>query len=78
MHLDVRVDKQAVRFGVNILHGHLKPVKAPRLRQLNFAQESSSEVLENNAIAGCEECKYMLDEMLLSVVEFIPILLVLR
>ena len=43
--LDVRVDQEAVRLRMNILHRDLKPIEATSLRQLHLRAEALAEVL---------------------------------
>jgi hypothetical protein len=62
---------------VNILHHHLEAVEATSLRSLDFGHEALCEVLKNNTVGGGEEGEDMLNEVLLVLVELLPILDVL-
>jgi hypothetical protein len=62
---------------VDVLHHHLEPIKASSLSYLNLSGEPLGKVFQYNPIAGSEKGKYMLDEMLLTLVEFFPVFLVL-
>lgn len=58
---------------MNIFHHHLEAVEASGLRDLNFSHESLSKVLKNDAVRGCKEGQYILNEMLLVVAEGGPV-----
>ena len=62
---------------MNVLHHHLESIEAASLRHLDLSAEALGEVLKHDAIGSSEECEHMLDEVLLSIVEFFPILGVL-
>ena len=59
---DVRVDQQAVRLGVNVLHHDLEAVEAAGLWDLHLAAEALDEVLVDDAIRGREEGQHVADE----------------
>ena len=54
---DVGVDEEGVGLGVDVFHHDLKPVKAACFRYLHFTAESLDQVLIDDAIGCCEECK---------------------
>ena len=62
---------------MDILHGHLEPIEAPGLWDLNLGHESLSEVLDNNTVGGSKEGEHVLDEVLLTFVKFVPIFQIL-
>ena len=68
------------------LEEHMKISSAERrrwgrgahLRDLDLVQESRAEVLEHNAVGGCEEREDVADEVLLALVELLPVRVVGR
>ena len=62
---------------MDILHGHLEPIEAPGLWDLDFSHEPLSEVLENNTVRSGEEGKHVLDEVLLTFIELVPVFQIL-
>ena len=75
--LDVGVNEDRVSLGVDVLHHHLEAVEAPSLWDLDLSHESGCEVLEHDAVRGCEEGEYVLDEVLLVFLELLPVLWIL-
>ena len=59
---------------MNILHHHLETVEAACFGYLNLGHESLSEVLKNDTIRGRKEGKDMLNEVLLTIIELLPVL----
>mmetsp|Transcript_8733 Transcript_8733/g.13966 ORF Transcript_8733/g.13966 Transcript_8733/m.13966 type:complete len:277 (-) Transcript_8733:444-1274(-) len=70
---DVGVDQERVSFRVNVLDGNLKSIKASSLRGLDLRHKVLSQVLVDNAIRGCEECKDVTNEVAFIVRELYPI-----
>ena len=62
---------------MDILHGHLEPIEAPGLWDLNFSHEPLSEVLKNNTVRSSEKGKHVLDEVLLTFIELVPVFQIL-
>jgi hypothetical protein len=62
---------------VDVLHGHLEPVEAPGLWDLDLGHESLSEVLEHNTVRSGKKGEDVLDEVLLTFIELLPIFQVL-
>lgn len=62
---------------MNVLHGHLEPIEAPGLWDLNLRHEPLSKVLKNNTVGGSKKGKHMLDEVLLILVELVPVFQIL-
>lgn len=62
---------------MDILHGHLEPIEAPGLWDLDFSHEPLSEVLKNNTVRSGEEGKHVLDEVLLTFIELVPVFQIL-
>ena len=62
---------------MNVLHGHLEPIEAPGLWDLNLGHEPLSEVLKNDSVGSSEESKHVLDEVLLILVELAPVFQIL-
>ena len=62
---------------MDILHGHLEPVEAPGLWDLDLGHEPLGEVLKDNTVRSGEEGKHVLDEVLLTLVELVPVLQIL-
>lgn len=71
--LDVGVDKEGIGLTMDILHGNLEAIEAPCFWYLYFGAELLGEVFKDDAIGGSEECKDILDEMLLITAKFLPI-----
>ena len=65
--LDVRVDQERVRLGVNVFHHDLEAVEAASLRDLDLSAETLHQVLVDDAIGSGEESKNVRDEVLLIV-----------
>ena len=63
---------------MDVLHHYLKSVKASGLRNLNLTDKSLSHVLAHDPVASCEKCQYILYEVLLILVQFIPIMQILN
>ena len=63
--LDVGVDKERVRFGVDVFHHNLEAVEATRLSSLYLVGETLDEVLVDNAVGCGEEGENVRDEVLL-------------
>ena len=59
---------------MNIFHHHLKSIKTPSFRYLNFWHETLSQIFHNYAIRSSKKCKNHLDEILFILREFGPIL----
>jgi hypothetical protein len=74
---NVGVNEERVSLRVNILHHHLKPVEASGLSYLNLSGEPLCKIFEYNAVTRSEKGKHVLDEVLLALVEFLPIFLIL-
>lgn len=66
---DVRVDKEGVCLGVDVLHHNLEAIEAASLGGLDLVRETLDEVLVDDTVGGCEEGKNMGDEVALVVVE---------
>jgi hypothetical protein len=62
---------------MDILHGHLESIEAPGLWDLDLGHEPLSEVLKDNTVRGGKEGEHVLDEVLLTFVEFVPIFQIL-
>lgn len=62
---------------MNIFHHHLEPIKASCFWDLNLSHESLSKIFKYNTIRSSEESKNMLNEVLLILIEFVPIFKVL-
>ena len=62
---------------MDVLHHHLEPIKTSGLSYLNLSGEPLGKVFQYYPIACSEKGKYMLDEMLLTLVEFFPVFLIL-
>lgn len=48
--LDIGVNQQGVRFGMDVLHHDLETVEASSFRYLNFTAEALDKILVDNAI----------------------------
>jgi hypothetical protein len=75
--LDVRVNEQRVRLGVNGLQQILAGVEMARLGPLDFAAEIHGQILVDDTVAGRKEGENVLDEVLLVIIELLPVLNVL-
>ena len=62
---------------MNVFHHHLEAVEAASLWDLNLGREALRQVLQNDAVAGCKERKDMFDEVLLVLLQLLPVLGVL-
>ena len=62
---------------MDILHGHLEPIEAPGLWDLDLGHEPLSEVFKNNTVRSSEEGKHVLDEVLLTFIELVPVFQIL-
>ena len=62
---------------MDVLHGHLEPIEAPGLWDLDLGHEPLSEVLEDNTVRSGKEGKHVLDEVLLTLVELVPVFQIL-
>eukprot|EP00982_Pelagococcus_subviridis_P015142 31380-Pelagococcus_subviridis.AAC.5 len=71
--LDVRLQEQPVRLGVNVLHRELEAVKGSRLRHLHVLQESQPEVLEDDPVGRGEKREHVRDEVLLAFRQIAPV-----
>jgi hypothetical protein len=69
--LDVSVDEERISLRVDVFHHDLKSVEAASLGDLDFSTETLEEVLIDNAIGGCEESKYVRNEVTLIIVQTI-------
>mmetsp|Transcript_34635 Transcript_34635/g.81775 ORF Transcript_34635/g.81775 Transcript_34635/m.81775 type:complete len:360 (-) Transcript_34635:14-1093(-) len=76
--LDVRVDQQAVRLGVDVLHRDLEAVEAARLGELHLRREALAEVLVDDAVRCGEEREHVRDEELLVRRQLLPVGRVVR
>ena len=61
--LDVSINEERVSFGVDILHNYLETIKVACLSHLYFIGETLIEVLIDNIIGWCKECKNMLNKV---------------
>lgn len=59
---------------MDVLHHHLEAVEAAGLGHLDLGAELLGEVLVDDAVGGREEGEHVLDEVLLAVVEALPVL----
>ena len=76
--LDVRVDKERVSLGVDILHHDLESIEAASFRNLDFTTESLDKVLVHDAIRRREESKDVRDEVAFIVIKaIIPVVEIL-
>lgn len=66
---NVGVNEKGVRFGVDVFHHDLKPIKAARLWYLDFAAETLDEVLVDDAIGGSKECQHVGYEVSLIIIQ---------
>ena len=71
--LHVRIDQQAVRFGMDILDGDLESIETPCLGTLDFGHKVLCQIFIDDTIRRGEEREYVLDEMTFIVIEFRPI-----
>ena len=62
---------------MNVLHHDLETVEGAGLRPAHFVGEVHDEVLVHDTVAGGKERKNVLDEVLLVIVEVLPVLEVL-
>jgi hypothetical protein len=62
---------------MDVLHSYLEPVEASGFRNLHLGAELLCQVLQNNAVGSGKKCQNVFDEMLLFLVEFLPVLEVL-
>ena len=62
---------------MNVLHHHLEAIEAASFRNLDLSGEALCQVLQNNSIRGSEEGQYMVDKVLLILLERLPVLTVL-
>ena len=65
--LDVRLEKEAVHLGVDVLNGDLEPVEGAGLGDLDLLHKPPSEILKDNAVGGSEEGENVRDEVPLAV-----------
>lgn len=65
--LDVRLEKEAVHLGVDVLNGYLEPVEGAGLGDLDLLHEPSGEILQDNSIGSGEEGEDVRDEVPLAV-----------
>ena len=72
--LDVRVDQERVRLGVDVLDGDLEPVEAASLGDGHLGGEVGREVLVHNAVGGSEERQNVRYEVALVGSEPLPVL----
>ena len=75
--LDISINEKTVSLRMDILHGHLEPVKAPRLWDLDLRHEPLSQVLQDDTVGGSEKGEHVLDKVLLTLVKLVPIFQIL-
>ena len=75
--LDVGVNEETVSLRVNVLHGELEAIEAAGLGNLDLGEEALGKVLKNDTVTGGKEGEHILDEVLLVVVQTLPVLGVL-
>lgn len=73
---DLSVYQQRLGLRVYVLHRDLEPIESPSLSYFNLPSESLCKILNDDTVAGCEECEHHLDELLLIIVQFVPVLVV--
>ena len=76
--VDVGVDQQRVGLTVDVFHHHLETVEAASFGHLDLSKEACAEVLEDDAVGRSEEGEHHLHEVLLVLVESLPVLQILR
>lgn len=77
--LDVCVDEKRICLGVDVLHHNLETIEASSLGDLNLPAETLDQVLVDNSVRCCEECKDMGNEVPLVVIEsVVPVMKILR
>lgn len=69
----VGVNEQRVHLWVHVLHGYLEAVEAARLRHLHLLREALHQVLVDDAVRRREERQHVLDEVLLTVLQCLPV-----
>jgi hypothetical protein len=62
---------------VDVFHHHLETIKATGLWNLNLSYESVSKIFKNNSVRSSEESEYHFDEVLLFLLELVPIFFIL-
>lgn len=75
--LDVGIDEERVGLRVHVLHGDLEAIEAPRLRDLHLRAKLLRQILKHDSIRCREEGEHVFDEMLLLLVQFLPVLEIL-
>ncbi|TQD74487.1 hypothetical protein C1H46_039987 [Malus baccata] len=65
--LDVRLEKEAVHLGMDVLNGDLEPVEGAGLDELGLLHKPLSKILKDDAIGGSEKGKNMRNEVPLAV-----------
>lgn len=58
---------------MDVLHHHLEAVEASGFGNLDFGHEPLGKVFEDDTIGGSKEGQYILNEVLLVVVKFLPV-----
>ena len=71
--LDVLLDEKRICFRMDVLHCNLESVEGAGLWDLDFRGEVPREILQNNAIGGGKKCQDVLYEVLLALVQLLPV-----
>jgi len=58
---------------VDVLHHHLEAIEAASFRSLNFCHEALCQILEDYTVRSGEESKNVLNEVLLVIVQLLPV-----
>lgn len=69
----IRVNQKAIHFGVNVLDGYLKPIKALNFLAINSLHEIIGQVFIHNAVTACKKCQDVFDEESLIVAQLLPV-----